>query len=685
MGLIPSGGIIDGQIIFAAHPLNIIEALNGVSASTVIINGPSYLLETYITGGHNATAEVSFYGTASWAMNARSSSYALVASTASYALTASFITASGVWGPYGSNSVISASNALSSSYANETDPIFVAKSASLATTGSNQFNGNQSISGSLIVSGAVNFPNLTLNTSSYIVVFDSASGQLYYTSSAGIGGLTSPASPTSSVQFNNGGVFGGSSVFTFSNALQQFTVTNIIASGSFTGSFTGSLNGTSSWAISASNAVSASYALTASSAVSSSYALTASYVLSASYALSSSYALSASYTLTASYAVSASNAATASFYNETDPVFVAKSASLATTGSNLFKGNQIISGNLELTGSLKVKYLTEGGSQVVMYDTASGQLYYTSSIAVGSSSGTTPPAGPIYSIQYNNSGAFGGIPGLTYSNAFQRVTAIDIIASGSFTGSFIGSLQGTASWAVSSSYALTASQAITASYISQSILNTELAFGKGGGQITGSSELTWNNLFPHFIGINSVSSSGVLISRNGGKSAGIILATNTGSLTASFRWAHFIDNDDNYAFRRYDDTGSFIGNTMFMERLTNRVNFPVLAGTGVRMVVADATGSISTQAIPTGSGGSSTTKAGTASIASFGGTPLTSSVTFGTAFSDTNYSISVLGQKSDNKSWTIESQAVGNFVINSNSNIALINPVFWIATPFNNS
>jgi hypothetical protein len=54
---------------------------------------------------------------------------------------------------------------------------------------------------------------------------------------------------------------------------------------------------------------------------------------------------------TASWADSASQALTASFYQETDPIFVAKSASLATTGSNSFNGNQIITGSLTITGS----------------------------------------------------------------------------------------------------------------------------------------------------------------------------------------------------------------------------------------------------------------------------------------------------------------------------------------------
>lgn len=54
---------------------------------------------------------------------------------------------------------------------------------------------------------------------------------------------------------------------------------------------------------------------------------------------SSATALSASYALIAEYAN------TASYYAETDPVFIARSASLATTGSNTFRGIQIISGS----------------------------------------------------------------------------------------------------------------------------------------------------------------------------------------------------------------------------------------------------------------------------------------------------------------------------------------------------
>jgi hypothetical protein len=55
--------------------------------------------------------------------------------------------------------------------------------------------------------------------------------------------------------------------------------------------------------------------------------------------------------LSSSYALFSTYADTASVYAETDPIFVAKSASLATTGSNTFRGNQTVTGSLFTTGS----------------------------------------------------------------------------------------------------------------------------------------------------------------------------------------------------------------------------------------------------------------------------------------------------------------------------------------------
>ena len=65
---------------------------------------------------------------------------------------------------------------------------------------------------------------------------------------------------------------------------------------------------------------------------------------------------------------------TASYYNETDPIFVAKSASLATTGSNTFIGNQIVSGSfiIDTASSEAALRITQtgNGNAIVVEDSA---------------------------------------------------------------------------------------------------------------------------------------------------------------------------------------------------------------------------------------------------------------------------------------------------------------------------
>jgi len=133
-----------------------------------------------------------------------------------------------------------------------------------------------------------------------------------------------PGGPSNSIQYNDGGTFNGDINLRWDNNTDTVLLTgSIIAT-----SFTGSLFGTSSFALSSSQAQTASYVLSASYALSSSQAQTASYVVtaqtasyvlnavSASYALSASQAQTASYVLnavSASYALSASQAQTASY------------------------------------------------------------------------------------------------------------------------------------------------------------------------------------------------------------------------------------------------------------------------------------------------------------------------------------------------------------------------------------
>ena len=122
-------------------------------------------------------------------------------------VTASFITASNVYGPYGSNSVISASYALSASRA---------VSSSYALTSSYASTINPIISGALDLSGS-------LSINGVLVI-----GGNSVTNISNIGG------ENTQIQFNSGSVFSGSSNFIYEytiNALKQGTT--VVAKGQY--------------------------------------------------------------------------------------------------------------------------------------------------------------------------------------------------------------------------------------------------------------------------------------------------------------------------------------------------------------------------------------------------------------------------------------------------------------------
>ena len=180
--------------------------------------------------------------TSSFVQNSQTSSMTVLsasfASTASFApnyvlnsATSSFVTNAQT----SSMSVASASFALTASYYNETDPVFVAKSASLATTGSNTFNGSQTINGDLIVNGTASITFLNVTYESASVIYSSGSNQF---------GDASNDTQTlwGTVDIKSGPVL-------------------VTGSLNVSGGITGSLLGTASYAL---NALSASYALTAS-------------------------------------------------------------------------------------------------------------------------------------------------------------------------------------------------------------------------------------------------------------------------------------------------------------------------------------------------------------------------------------------------------------------------------------
>lgn len=70
-------------------------------------------------------------------------------------------------------------------------------------------------------------------------------------------------------------------------------------------------------------------------------------------------------------------------------------------------------------------------------------------------------------------------------------------------------------------------------------------------------------------------------------------------------------------------------------------------------------------------------KRGLVSAVSFSGSPLKATVSFGTAFPDTNYAIKITGV--DERVWTYETKTAGGFVINANAAFALSGEVSWSA------
>jgi hypothetical protein len=76
-----------------------------------------------------------------------------------------------------------------------------------------------------------------------------------------------------------------------------------------------------------------------------------------------------------------------------------------------------------------------------------------------------------------------------------------------------------------------------------------------------------------------------------------------------------------------------------------------------------------------------TIKSLSASIASFAGTPYSASITFGTAYPNNSYGVSVTGE--DLRAWSVSSKSTTGFTINTNSSVVLTGPVYWTVIPFN--
>jgi len=237
------------------HVSQSVDAFTGASAYDITISG-SLTLTGSVSSKNGFTG--SLLGTSSWANNAVTASYALNALSSSFASTASYV-----------------KNAQTASY------VLNAISASYSSTASyvNPLVQSVILTGSLNTTGSVVLKGLTTQSKSFLVTIDNTTGQLYYTSSAAAISATTPSLPFSSIQYNNGGAFGGVTNLTWDGTTLRGTGS---FTGSFVGAFTGNLTGTSSWAtnaLGANNATNASNATYATSAGNATTATTATNVI----------------------------------------------------------------------------------------------------------------------------------------------------------------------------------------------------------------------------------------------------------------------------------------------------------------------------------------------------------------------------------------------------------------------
>jgi hypothetical protein len=379
-----------------------------------------------ITGSLNVTGPTtindltgSLFGTASWANNATTASYILQAVSASFATSASqATTASYILQAESASFATSASQAITASYvqtAQTASYVLNAISASFATSASQATTASyilQAVSASFATSAsqavtasyilqavsasfATNATNATnASTASYVAAAnvvgtvtsashaDQASNATTadFASIAGNGGVTNIVAgagitliPTNGVGavtvISSGG--GGVTIISGSNVTQSFNNSN-------TWTFNHNL-GTRTPIITIFDTnykqiIPQDIELVNTASATITFPIAESGFAVASSGGTSGTAFSSSYSQFSTYAT------TASYYAETDPVFVAKSASLATTGSNTFRGNQTVTGSLFTSGS---NTLTGNTTLSGSINISGSQTFNGTSISIG--------------------------------------------------------------------------------------------------------------------------------------------------------------------------------------------------------------------------------------------------------------------------------------------------------------
>ena len=340
--------------------------------------------------------------------------------------------------------------------ASGTSLIFTTSSISFPTNITNfHSTGSWTHSGSMHVTGTLHATELIVGVVSKSMLFASGSSKFgddcfdnhRFTGSVSIAGNLD----ITDTLCEGGGNISSSYIFANSASIGEISSSRIsssIISGTYIWSphITGSLFGTSSWAGSASQAITASYALHARSsswAGSASQAITASY---AHWAASASHAVSSSFIQTSSYAHTSSWAMTASY----------------------------VSGGLGQSDIYNIYNTHLTTSHIRNHGDYSGSYIFANSASFNSASILNLTSSRFYTTDITNTGNYSGSHIFANSASFNSASITNL----TFTRAS-GSLYGTASWAESSSQAITASyahwarsgswaesssQAITASY-----------------------------------------------------------------------------------------------------------------------------------------------------------------------------------------------------------------------------
>jgi hypothetical protein len=315
--------------------------------------------------------------------------------------------------------------------------------------------------------------------------------------------------------------------------------------------------------------------------------------------------------------------------------------SFATTGSNTFNGNQIITGSLittqGLTGSLQGT-----ASWATNFTSASNYVLnsQTSSFVTNSQTSSMTVATASYIPNYLTTGS----SGITQTISGSLTINQNLTVLGSSSIQYI-----------TSSQLNIGTNLITVNTATPAVRFGGLAVydsGSTGTGLTGS--ILWDSQNNTWIYSNPSGSSydGAMILVGPRNSTGI---GNEQPINQGY--AAVGDGSHHMTSSAIYSSGSLI-------RLENNTQV-----TGSLNVSAGITGSLQSL------------KALSGSVASFGGTPKSSSITFTSPFPNNLYAVTVTGE--DARIWTIQSKTSGSFTINSNSSVALTGPIYWIATAYN--